>query len=479
MHENPFLKGNYAPVRMEGTGFPLRVLGKPALRGTLFRNGTNPQFQPREPYHWFGGDGMIHGISFDGQQAWSMNRWVRTQRFTLERQLGFNALANFGCPQNIAPECLAALAALPPENQSAAAFGLCIDVANTHVLPWGEPRDSNGSRELLALAEGGLPYRMDASSLATREARNVSGFQTFTAHPKALGGYAGSKANHLIGHATKATGELGIVALDRAGGSELLGMIPTPAPAMLHDIAITETSVVLPWFPAVYEIPGQGNSNEGMGGISWKPELGVRVAIAPLRPGFGGKDVRWFDAPTCHSYHIVNAFDDDNCVVLDLICKPRLALFGDDQDIGQAYLARWRMNLASGNLSEEILLRADIEFPRIDERSIGKSHTHCFLAAASKASKTFNTVIRLDVGTGKTMEYTFAGEISEPIHGVDQSGNESVVVTEYLPSRGISQVVFLNPADLQVQGLIELEMRVPHGFHGCFVPDTLLDKPCL
>ena len=44
--------------------------GAERLNGAFFRNGPNPQFAPRGDYHWFAGDGMIHGFYIhDGKVA--------------------------------------------------------------------------------------------------------------------------------------------------------------------------------------------------------------------------------------------------------------------------------------------------------------------------------------------------------------------------------------------------------------------------
>ncbi len=62
---NPFLAGNFAPVRSEDD-FELKVRGEipPGLAGVLFRNGPNPQCEPRDDFpHWFFGDGMVHAFS--------------------------------------------------------------------------------------------------------------------------------------------------------------------------------------------------------------------------------------------------------------------------------------------------------------------------------------------------------------------------------------------------------------------------------
>ena len=51
---NPYLAGNFAPVRDEAD-FDLMVVGEiPAgLAGFFYRNGPNPQFDPGGDYHWF------------------------------------------------------------------------------------------------------------------------------------------------------------------------------------------------------------------------------------------------------------------------------------------------------------------------------------------------------------------------------------------------------------------------------------------
>ena len=88
--ENAFLRGNFAPFLMEGDAPDLIVEGEiPAeLRGGYYRNGANPQFAPEASYHWFEGDGMIHGFSFENGRVDYLNRWVRTPRFELERNEG-------------------------------------------------------------------------------------------------------------------------------------------------------------------------------------------------------------------------------------------------------------------------------------------------------------------------------------------------------------------------------------------------------
>lgn len=64
----PALHGNNGPILMECDAFDLPVVGAlpDGLLGTLYRNGPNPQYAPRdEHHHWFLGDGMVHAFRFE------------------------------------------------------------------------------------------------------------------------------------------------------------------------------------------------------------------------------------------------------------------------------------------------------------------------------------------------------------------------------------------------------------------------------
>lgn len=85
---NPYLSGNFAPVSREITADSLTVVGEiPAnLTGMFLRNGPNPQFSPKGQYHWFDGDGMIHGVEIKDGIASYRNRYVQTRGYQLEKE---------------------------------------------------------------------------------------------------------------------------------------------------------------------------------------------------------------------------------------------------------------------------------------------------------------------------------------------------------------------------------------------------------
>ncbi|WWD15924.1 hypothetical protein CI109_100348 [Kwoniella shandongensis] len=88
---HPFLKGNFAPVTEEFVSHPCDVQGQipeELLGGQYIRNGGNPVYPPEQGrhYHWFDGDGMLHGVFFPpdrNSQPLYTNRHLATPLLTM------------------------------------------------------------------------------------------------------------------------------------------------------------------------------------------------------------------------------------------------------------------------------------------------------------------------------------------------------------------------------------------------------------
>ena len=158
---NPYLSGNFAPVRSEDD-FELEVMGEiPAgLAGAFYRNGPNPQFEPRDAYHWFSGDGMIHGFFVEDGKVRYRNRYVRTPKWELEHAAGQVAVRHLR----------------QPDDHRSVGDGQGLAASPT-------PTSSGTPGELLALEEGHKPFELDPATLESRGyADDYRG--KVTAHPK-------------------------------------------------------------------------------------------------------------------------------------------------------------------------------------------------------------------------------------------------------------------------------------------------------
>ena len=96
----------------------------------------------------------------------------------------------------------------------------------------------------------------------------------------------------------------------------------------------------------------------------------------------GNADVRWFDVEPCYVFHPMNAYDEADTIVLDVVRHPKM--FDTDHlgpNEGPPTLDRWTVDLADGKVRESRFDDRAQEFPRVDERLVGKRHRYGYAPA--------------------------------------------------------------------------------------------------
>ncbi len=427
-----FQRDNYAPVTDELTEFDLPVEGAiPAeLDGWYLRNGPNPR---QATAHWFTGDGMIHGVRIEGgRAAWYRNRWVRTDSFEKSFPL-YNADGT---------------------------RNLHSSVANTHVV--------NHAGKTLALVESSLPYEI-TNDLETLGAYDFGGklVDSMTAHPKICPttgelhffGYGNIFAPHVTYHRADANGELTI---NRP--------LDVPALTMMHDFALTADHVVFMDLPIVFNLDIAMKREADMP-YRWDDNYGARLGVLRRDDPFG--EVRWFDIDPCYVFHVANAYDDGNAIVLQAVRYPELwrDTSGFETD---GVLWSWTIDLQTGTVTERQLDDRAVEFPRIDDRLAG-------LPARYAVSVGENELVRYDLTTGSAVEHRFGtakspGKPGEAVFvpstsGPADEGNGWYLGYVYDPARDGSDLVIVDASDFAAEPVarIKLPHRVPFGFHGNWI----------
>jgi len=439
-----YLQGNYAPVTEEVTVTELAVTGTlPAyLDGRYLRNGPNPLAADPATYHWFSGEGMVHGVRIrDGEAHWYRNRWVRNQ----------TVAAALGEPWKGGP-----------------VHGDFDFAANTNVI-------GHAGRTLAIVEAGSRPYEL-TDDLETVGVCDFDGTLPggYTAHPKR----------------DPATGELHAVSYFWGWGNKVqysvIGTdgrvrrtvdVEVGASPMLHDMSLTERYAV------IYDLPVVFNLELAMAGASipyaWDPDYAARIGLLP-REG-DAADVRWFDVEPCYVFHPLNAYDDGDRVVLDVVRHPRMFdrnRLGPDEGIPT--LDRWTVDLTAGKVIEERLDDRGQEFPRVDERVVGRRHRYGYAVGVvtdgdDHLDFASNALIKHDMVTGTTTVRRFpragAGEFVM-VPSSDDAGEDDGVVMGFVfdPERGASDLVVLDAATLDDVARVRLPVRVPYGFHGNWVP---------
>jgi carotenoid cleavage dioxygenase len=466
---NPYLEGVYAAVDEERTDERLEVIGEiPAdLDGLYVRTGPNPQYAPAGRYHWFDGDGMVHGIRFRDGEASYRNRWVRTKGFEREAEAGRRLWTGIIEPLVDNPRDM------PLK-----------DTANTDVVFF------NGN--VLALWYlAGEPYAIDPATLAT----------------KGTDDFAGTRTTRVSAHAKvdEHTGELmffdygprapylhhGVVGAD--GAVTDLVAIDLPGARLPHDMAITEHHSILMDLPLVNDREAM---KQGRHKIVFDQDLPARFGVLP-RHG-GGDEIRWFEAEPCYVYHSVNAWEEGDEIVLDL-CRvtkpaPRAEAVGRLERMLSylrldAQLHRYRFDLRSGRTTEGPLDDDNTEFPSMNLARLGRPTRFAYnMRISEEPTLLFDGIVKYDTEKGTDDRYWFgpgrwgseapfaarAGAVAE-----DDGYLVSFVHDE---TEGRSEVLVLDATDVAAGPVARVLIpgRVPIGFHATWVRgDQLPQNPVL
>ncbi|MFG1611589.1 carotenoid oxygenase family protein [Nonomuraea wenchangensis] len=453
MTTTPFRDG-FTPVTEEITAFDLEVTGRiPAVfNGRFLRNGPNPlSLDDPHASHLFLGEGMVHGVRLrDGRAEWYRNRWVRNAE--VARRLG------------------------EPVRPGPVHGGMDF-AANTHVI-------GLAGRTFATVEAGALPYEL-SYELETIGSCDFGG------------GLPGGFAAHT--HADPVTGELHAVAyffgwdhhqhlvLGPDGTVRQVRDIPIADAPMLHDFALTERYVVL------YDLPVTFSMEHAQKGAplpyAWNEAHGARLGLLPR----AGGETRWFDVEPCWVFHTVNAYDDGDEVVVDVIRYPKRFVDARLDAGGAPTLDRWRIDTVSGKVSQTRLDDRSQEFPRIDERRTGLPHRYGYTAAARELNDIVsphdteledlpdeafdNTLIKHDLvrGTQEARQFGRGAYVGEPVFVPEGEAEDDGYVMTLVnnPDRGAADLVIVSARDFTGEPVatVHLPARVPLGFHGSWIAD--------
>lgn len=450
---SPYLSGNYAPVRDE-LDEACAVTGEiPAdLAGAFYRNGSNPQFDPGDDYHWFAGDGMIHGFYVENGKVRYRNRYVRTPKWRAENTGGRRLFGTFGNPATTDPSVL----------------GQDGGVANTNIVWHGG--------KLLALEEGHMPFEMDPVTLESK------GYVTpyrdrVTAHPKI------DPENGQMVWFGYSIGQMPFTRIMAYGVTSAAGEVlrrddfEAPYSSMAHDFMVTRDHVLFPVMPLT------GSLERAMNGLppyAWEPEKGAFVGVMARNAGVD--TIRWFETDACYVFHPMNAYEEGTKIHADVMEYPVAPLFpkadGSPGGNAPARLVRWTIDLAGPSNAIRRTPLDDMagEFPRLDDRRAGLSYRHGWFAASSErpGSVMFDALAHVDLETGQRVIHDFgvADVPGEPVFVPRSAGAEEgdgwLVVLVYRGAEDRTDFAVFDARDVAAGPIATARAprRVPFGFHG-------------
>ncbi len=468
----PLLTGAHAPLSEEYALDDLTVIRGSIpnnLNGVYLRAGPNTRYAPNGRYHPFDGDGMVHAAYFDKGQLTYRNRWVQTDG--LKEELTEGRATHHGVRETLKGRSDKRLK----------------DTANTDLV-------GHRGRALALWYMSGDAYEIDPITLQTlgkSTAISDSGGK-ISAHAKVdevteemMFFDYGNDAPYM---------HYGVVGAD--GQLKHYVPITLPGPRLPHDMAVTENYSILHDLPLFHNHEAMAL---GRHKIEFHPELKTRYGVIS-RYG-AGDSIRWFEFSPCYIYHVVNAWEDGDSVVM-VGCRYMPALDANGEidarrtakDVAElvmrARLWEWKMNLRTGQATERLLNgEHNFEFPSCKGRMIGRKTRYGYgVDHSSTTSLQWLGLRKFDLFTGQDLgswsddkEHSWYTEPWFAEADTPQSEDDGYLIAfQWNDALKRQTLDIFDAHDLSRGPLAQVELphRVPTGFHACWIErDRLAAAP--
>jgi carotenoid cleavage dioxygenase len=469
--------GHNAPSRVEAEIYDLVVEGTlpEELQGSWYQTVPDPQFPPKLGWDTFlSGDGMVRLFRFQDGHVDFKQRYVRTERWQLERRA---RRALFGAYRN-------------PFTDDPSVQGKGRGVANTTPI-------FHGGR-LFALKEDSRPWEVDPITLETLGEWSYEGrlrSQTVTAHPR-FDPQTGEM--HFFGYEAGglATRDVAYCVANKDGELIREEWLQVPYCALMHDFVVTQEHVIFPGFPIVAEL-----ERLRAGGAHWAWD-GSKESFIGIMPRRGRVDqVRWFRARPCSVFHFINGFTAGSKVHVDM-CVSDVPAFAFIREAGNLHiqpqdlhgnLVRWTFDLSKpGDTPEEQVLAPSGDFPRIANKDSMSDYDIAYYGRvdlrfgppilSGPVGAGFNTLTRLEVKSGKLTDL-FIGPsctVQEHVHiPSSKPGHEGYLV--YIVDRHDENQAELHVTEAEhlakgPMARIKVPLRLRSGVHANWVPASVLES---
>ncbi|WP_264555549.1 carotenoid oxygenase family protein [Halocatena marina] len=435
------------------------------LEGTLLRNGPAKfEVGERRLQHWFDGFAMLHRFSFQDGRVGYTNKFLESRAYEHARDEGELRFGEFATD--------------PCRDIFERVFTLFSSRAQTDNANVNIARHAD---RFVAMTETPLPVEFDPETL---ESLGVYDYpddldgQLTTAHP-----HHDFERGETVNYVTQFDRQSRYTAYRLVDGArEAIGSATVDEPAYMHSFGLTDQYVILAEFPFVVNpLRLRFGNRPFVENYQWKPERGTRFTVLDRETGDVVARPR---TDAFFAFHHVNAYEQDNTVVIDIVTYPDASIIDDfyldnfatpDAALPGGELSRYRLSIDDGTVTSDTLYDGIIELPRINYKECNTNeHRYVYGVGINRdAPEEFlDRLVKVDInGSTKTWHEpsTHPGEpvfVSAPDATREDQGVILSVVLDSVDDR--SFLLVLDAESFKERARATVEHPIPNGFHGQF-----------
>jgi len=429
------------------------------LQGSLVRvaPGESERFGTKMR-HFFDGDPFMTAFRFDDGRVHLDARFLETPQRVEEQKAGRMLFSEFG---TLAPGVTTGETDFDMKNQ-----------ASVNLIAY--------DGRLLGLSEGGHPIAVDPGTLAYQGNwdfhGSLPGEVSFTAHPK-----LDPKTGEGYGYGVSRDDTMALVVYRMNGNGRLeeLHRVPRDGYYMIHDMAITEHYLIFIIPPVILDFSVLFSGRATLAdAIRYAEERPTRTLI--LRRDGTGEPVE-IESPPSMVFHNGNAFENDGKIEMVSLISPdgsilrQLHAFAEDRIPKVAPTAVQAITIDPRTQTiQRSTLGHDEEFPRFDERLLGKRARYLYTLGGDQHRPFLQpNLVRRDLEGGQTLTVD-----NGPTHTLEEAVFVPTGEDEaqgWLLNRGFDGERNETYLDIREAASLERVARVwtgthhPLGFHGNYV----------
>lgn len=486
------LSGNFAPTG-ELPPTPCEAVEgilPSMLDGVYIRNGSNPQFMPRGPYHSFDGDGMLHAIRVSGGHATLCSRYVMTHKLVMEKEVGYPFIPNMLSSYNGIFASIARCVLFKAKelagylNPKWTGFG----TVNTNIVLFGGT--------LFALSESDLPYAIKVTSsgdivtLSRHDFNTDDRLMRMCAHPK-----IDPDTGEIFSNTCDISSPFLTFFKIDPSGTKIFHSVPIfsiTKPLFLHDFGLTKRFIIF------QDIQLQVDPMEIVKGrcpVVFNANKIPRIGILP-RHAKHDTELTWIDIPGFNMMHVINTWEEEDSSKTKItLLAPNFVSIEHGLELLHLFyniLEKVTIDIQKRQVVRQPLCPENLEFGTINPYYAKKKVRYVYAAMIDETPRATG-IVKLDLE--KLNESSNNCIVARHLYGDGCFGGEPFFVPRerelddrtpgeddgflvtYLHDENEGQSWFLvvDALNLDMVARIKLPGRVPYGFHGLFVKESDLN----